>query len=200
MIVVIEGISASGKSTWCRTHALRYVVPETGPVENSPGPDSDPKAKAAFWTQCNSRRWQAALERESSDGIAVCDTDPLKLHYIWSLWRIGEATQDDWQHQLALTRESLLAGLLGFADLYFISEIDAVTARRRKEGDPTRRRRNFDLHLRLQPALLDWYRTLEAVRPGSVHFCLPNQLPEICSSRGRYDISVFDEMIRRLPC
>ena len=199
MIVVIEGISASGKSTWCRTHASRFVIPETGPLENPPAPDSDPIEKALFWTQCNSRHWQASLETEASDGIAVCDTDPLKLHYIWSLWQIGEATFDDWHHQLTATRESFSAGLLGFTDLYFVNEIDAVTARRWKEGDKTRRRRNFDLHIRLQPALISWYRTLESVRPQSVQFCLPDQLPPVCASRDRYDIAAFDQLIERLP-
>jgi hypothetical protein len=34
----------------------------------------------------------AARAMERSSGIAVCDTDPLKLHYVWSLGQIGVAS------------------------------------------------------------------------------------------------------------
>ncbi|MDW9358537.1 hypothetical protein GOA97_25895 [Sinorhizobium meliloti] len=30
MIVVVEGINAAGKTTWCRSHGQSYLIPETG--------------------------------------------------------------------------------------------------------------------------------------------------------------------------
>ncbi|MFJ2334106.1 hypothetical protein [Pseudomonas helleri] len=38
-------------------------------------------------------RWQKALAMEDMSSWALCDSDPLKLHYIWSLWQIGEASE-----------------------------------------------------------------------------------------------------------
>ncbi|MDX0234843.1 hypothetical protein GOC14_30890 [Sinorhizobium meliloti] len=28
--VVVEGINAAGKTTWCRSHGQSYLIPETG--------------------------------------------------------------------------------------------------------------------------------------------------------------------------
>jgi hypothetical protein len=36
MIVVVEGISASGKSTWCARHGCSPVVPENGRIAGAP--------------------------------------------------------------------------------------------------------------------------------------------------------------------
>ncbi|MDX0017066.1 hypothetical protein GOB19_29355 [Sinorhizobium meliloti] len=33
MIVVVEGINAAGKTTWCRSHGQSYLIPETGNAE-----------------------------------------------------------------------------------------------------------------------------------------------------------------------
>jgi hypothetical protein len=50
------------------------------------------------------RRWQAACAIERSRGVAVCDTDPIKLHYIWSPWQIGVAAERVWQAEHVATR------------------------------------------------------------------------------------------------
>ncbi|HEY1985895.1 MAG TPA: hypothetical protein VGG85_10815, partial [Terracidiphilus sp.] len=49
----------------------------------------DPVGAARFWVEQGARRSMAARAMERSSGIAVCDTDPLKLHYVWSLGQIG---------------------------------------------------------------------------------------------------------------
>lgn len=97
-------------------------------------------------------RWEAALALERAKSLAVCDTDPLKLHYIWCLWQIGEATAADWLLELEATRETIAQGRIGFADAYIIGVVEARVARERARADPTRSRRNFEMHARLQPA------------------------------------------------
>ena len=87
MIVVIEGISAAGKTTWCRAHWPAFVR-EAPPPAEAPDRASTPAAAARYWAERNAQRWRAAQAREAIDGIAVCDSDPFKLHYVWSLWRI----------------------------------------------------------------------------------------------------------------
>jgi hypothetical protein len=97
MLIVVEGISASGKTTWCRKHAADFTVAETGPRDDAPDATLNPAAAARFWVEQGERRWRAARAFERSRGVAVCDTDPLKLHYIWSLWQIGVAAERVWQ-------------------------------------------------------------------------------------------------------
>ncbi|MDF2895322.1 MAG: hypothetical protein K0Q46_2108, partial [Rhodococcus erythropolis] len=89
MIVAVEGPSAAGKTTWCRTQlggqtAAEGFVAEYQPTGREPdGTDLD--VQASYWATVNSKRWSQAEELESRTGIALCDSDPLKLHYSWCL-------------------------------------------------------------------------------------------------------------------
>lgn len=143
-------------------------------------------------------RWQAALALEQKASVAICDTDPLKLHYIWCLWKTGNASEHDWLSELAATRQTMADGRIGFADCYLVATIAPEMARERAAADVTRRRRNLDLHLSLQPALLEWYSALGSVLPDRVRFGLPQKMPTLIASRDRYDLAAFDAMIERL--
>jgi hypothetical protein len=200
MIVVIEGISACGKSSWCSSHANGHVVAENA-RNDAPDRASAPAEAVAFWVRRNLDRWQSAIEIDSATGLAICDTDPLKLHYTWCLWKIGEATEVNWRSELAATREVFARKQIGFADLYYIGIIEPAVARQRKQTDLTRSRRNFELHVRLQPALIAWYEALRAVLPGQVFFGFPDARPATAppsSESRRYDLATFDNFIARL--
>jgi hypothetical protein len=200
MIVVIEGISACGKSSWCSSHANGHLVAENA-RNDAPDRASAPAEAVAFWVRRNRDRWQSAIEIDSATGLAICDTDPLKLHYTWCLWKIGEATEVNWRLELAATREVFARKQIGFADLYYIGIIEPAVARQRKQTDLTRSRRNFELHVRLQPALIDWYEALRAVLPGQVFFGFPDARPATAppsSESRRYDLATFDNFIARL--
>jgi hypothetical protein len=200
MIVVIEGISACGKSSWCSSHANGHVVAENA-RNDAPDRASAPAEAVAFWVRRNRDRWQSAIEIDSATGLAICDTDPLKLHYTWCLWKIGEATEVNWRLELAATREVFARKQIGFADLYYIGIIEPAVARQRKQTDLTRSRRNFELHVRLQPGLIDWYEALRAVLPGQVFFGFPDARPATAppsSESRRYDLATFDNFIARL--
>lgn len=198
MIVVVEGISASGKSTWCKTHGRDQVIAENGRFKDEPDRLLDPVGAATFWAARNTDRWQAALAMEQHAAWAVCDSDPLKLHYVWCLWQIGEADVRDWQLELAATRETIVQGRIGFADCYLLNPIDPQLARQRAQADTTRRRRNFELHVRLQAALLSWYAALEQVLPGRVYMGFPAQMPVLKNLEGRYSVNAFDQLIAAL--
>lgn len=199
MIVVVEGISACGKTTWCARQGGQHVVAEHGRFENVPDRTADPIGAATFWAERNVDRWQAALAMEAQSAWAVCDSDPLKLHYIWTLWQIGEASEHDWRVELDATRETIAQGRIGFADCYIVGRIDPQLARERAKADTTRRRGNFELHVRLQQALLSWYSAMAQVRPASVLFELPAAMPAVESREGRYSLAAFDQMIALLP-
>ncbi len=159
----------------------------------------NPRDAANFWAERNVDRWQAALAREGTSSLAVCDTDPLKLHYIWCLWQIGEATERDWLLEHAATRETVAQKRIGFADSYLVGEIDPQTARERARKDSTRRRRHFELHVRLQSALMAWYSALDAALPGRVQFGFPAKFVLPTNFGVRYDLLAFDRMIEALP-
>ncbi|MBV9252163.1 MAG: hypothetical protein JO227_23325 [Acetobacteraceae bacterium] len=203
MIIVIEGISASGKTTWCHSQGAQHVVPETGRIEDAPDRAANPAAAARFWANLNAERWKSALAVEWETGTAICDTDPLKLHYIWCLWQIGEASEEHWGQQLAVFRQAFAEKRLGFADAYFVKVIDPVIARQQRESDTSRTRRNFELHVRLQPPLIAWYQALAAAIPAHVAFGLPDRLTAPPASewlnKTRYDVFLFDKAIANLP-
>ena len=199
MILVVEGISASGKTTWCAKHGGQQVVPENGRFEDVPDRKRDPVGAATFWAERNVERWQKALAMEDTSSWALCDSDPLKLHYIWTLWQIGEASERDWQCELNATRETIAQGRIGFADCYIVGSIDPQLARERAKADTTRRRSGFELHVRLQQALLTWYSAMDAVLPGRVQFGFPAEIPALKNLDGRYAVEAFDQMIALLP-
>jgi len=201
MIVVVEGISAAGKTTRCRTHAAGQIVPETGPCGDAPDADAAPEAAARFWVSHGERRWADAVAMARTKGLAVCDTDPLKLHYAWSLRQIGVASKRYWQAQLAATRDAIAHGRLGFADFYVVSSIDPALARQQRDADRTPSRRNFDLHVRLGDPLMAWYGAIEAASPGRVVWALPADGLTRLAGRDRpagAALETFDRVIRRL--
>ncbi|GAB3840184.1 hypothetical protein ACFPIJ_34020 [Dactylosporangium cerinum] len=201
MIVAVTGPSAAGKTTWCRRHHPENLVAEYAPTGAEPD-DGDLSAQAAFWSAVNCRRWQAAVARERASGLAVCDDDPLKLHYSWSLVRIGAASPELWTFEVAANRAAIAAGRLGFADVVLVSLPSVEELRRRRDGDPTRQRRNFALHVRLAEPLREWYQALELAAPGRVRWELPSDgLPAVlpAARADRYDPAVFDALIAALP-
>lgn len=192
MIVVVEGPTASGKTTWCRRLAAGVVVPETPSVE----PPTDVEEAARFWAADGAGRWQRAVEIESAAGVAVCDSDPLKLHYSWSLWRIGVGSEADFRQQAAAYREAMARGRIGFADVYLVEIPDQELLQARAVGDATRRRRNFALHARLGAPLREWYSMLQRSRPGSMRWEFPEDGIESLTSGDarRIDLDTYDAL------
>lgn len=90
MIVVVEGISASGKSSGCAEHGAGCIIAENGFRQDAPDRLGDPLGAAAFWAQRNFDRWKAALAMESTRSLAVCDTDPLKIIITGACGRSGK--------------------------------------------------------------------------------------------------------------
>lgn len=187
------------------------MVPETPPRPDRggsalpidpPNPESSHSEAAAYWVDLNSARWAQALEAESRHGIAVCDTDPLKLHYTWSLWRIGELPLEAWEIEAAMTRQAFMTGRIGLSDLVVVSDLAPDELSRRRSADPTRQRRKFDLHLRLADPLRAWYEAINRLDPGRVVFRLPanglDQLNLPAPRTNRSDVELFDQLLADL--
>jgi len=201
VIVVVEGPSGAGKTTWCRRHGGPYALLEELPDHSTVPADSE--AAAHFWVERNVARWQQVLDREQRDGLVVVDVDPFKLHYVWTLWRTGQVPKLEWDLQRETSREAFSAGKYALADLYLVSDIDEAALRARRDGDTTRQRRGFERHVLLLPALLRWYRAIDELEPGRVRFGLPElgltpDLLTIGSRRVRSGAALFDALLAAL--
>jgi hypothetical protein len=172
VIVVVEGPSGAGKTTWCQRHGGKYALLESSP-DHSTVP-TDPEAAARFWVERNVARWNEVLELERRNGLVVVDVDPFKLHYVWTKWRTGTATEAEWTLQRDAARDAFAAGRYCLADLFLVSDISIEELRRRRDADTTRTRRSFEVHVQLRDSLLAWYRAIDALEPGRVLFGLPD--------------------------
>ena len=201
MIVVVEGPSGCGKTTWCRTHGGTYALLESLP-DHATVP-TDPQAAARFWVDRNVARWDEVLEREARDGLVIVDTDPFKLHYVWSLWRTGQVTELEWALQRDAARDAFAAGRYALADVVLVADVDAGTLRARRDADTTRTRRNFEVHVKLRDTTISWYRAIDRLEPGRVVFGLPANgiTPELIAKgkrANRSGLDLFDRLMSEL--
>ena len=179
MIIVVEGASAAGKTTWCRGIPREQVLFEGEPAANLSPLDAndrlppDALAVAEYWANENARRWSTAREISERCGWVVCDADPFKLHYSWTLWVTGHSSLEYWQGSLKFSRRLFAEERLGLPDLVFFADISVDTLRRQKAADLTRTRSRHEIHMRISPALKRWYLAMAALDPTRVEFQLP---------------------------
>ena len=201
MIIVVEGPSGSGKTTWCRTHggpnALLEALPDHATVP------TEPQAAARFWVDRNVARWSEVLEREARDGMVIVDTDPFKLHYVWTLFRTGQVSEVEWTMQRDAARDACASGRYALADVFLVSDVDIGTLRARREADPSRTRRNFERHVLLRDTLLRWYGAIDRLEPGRVVFGLPAEgiAPDLVAKgkrARRSGLDLFDKLMSEL--
>ena len=202
MIIVVEGPSGAGKTTWCRTHAGAKALLEALP-DHATVP-TEPQAAARFWVERNAARWEEVLAREARDGLVVVDTDPFKLHFVWTLFRTGQVSEVEWAMQRDAARDAFAAGRYALADVFLVANVDDATLRLRRDTDPSRTRRNFERHVLLRDALLRWYSAIDRLEPGRVVFGLPEGgiTPELIAKGQRVTrsgLELFDELMNELP-
>jgi hypothetical protein len=201
VIIVVEGPSGAGKTTWCRTHAGRNALLEALPDHLTV--PTEPQIAARFWVERNIARWDEVLAREARDGLVVVDTDPFKLHFVWTLFRTGQVSEAEWTMQRDAARDAFATGRYALADLFLVSDIDVDTLRARREGDPSRTRRNFERHVLLRDTLLRWYGAIDRLEPGRVVFGLPTDgiTPELIAKgkrAKRSGLDLFDKLMSEL--
>jgi hypothetical protein len=201
VIIVVEGPSGAGKTTWCRTHAGANALLEALP-DHATVP-TEPEAAARYWVERNTARWQEVLDREARDGLVVVDTDPFKLHFVWTLFKTGQVSEVEWTMQRDAARDAFAAGRYALADVFLVSNVDDATLRARRDADPLRTRRNFERHVLLRDALLRWYSAIDQLEPGRVVFGLPADGigPDLLGKgkrATRSGLGLFDHLMKEL--
>ncbi|HJP60216.1 MAG TPA: hypothetical protein VJ865_09455 [Gemmatimonadaceae bacterium] len=200
MIVAVEGPSAAGKTTWCRATGGQFVA-EYIPTGQEPD-GSDSAEQATYWAQVNAQRWTQALTLEDTTGVAVCDSDPVKLHYSWCLAAVGTEPVTRFEYELAAVRQMFAQRRLGFADVVLLSIPDPQQLVAQRNGDRTRRRSHFDLHARLSDPLAEWYAVLDRLDPGRVVDGFPSEFDIASLARprpDRYDTELLESLVAELP-
>ena len=201
MIIVVEGPSGAGKTTWCRTHGGANALLESLPDHTRVPTDAHEAAR--FWVGRNVARWQDVLAREARDGLVVVDTDPFKLHFVWTLFKTGQVSEVEWTMQRDAAREAFAAGRYALADVFLVSDLDDATLRTRRDADKSRTRSNFERHVLLRDALLRWYSAVDRLEPGRVVFGLPADgiSPDLLAKgkrTTRSGLELFDRLMRDL--
>ncbi|HEU4347391.1 MAG TPA: hypothetical protein VFR35_06345 [Actinoplanes sp.] len=173
-------------------------------VAECPATGSEPadgQALARHWTRVAMRRWAEAERLERADGVAFCDTDPVKLHYSWGLAALGLAPRAQFDRELAVIRVAFRTGRLGLADAVLVELPEVDTLEHRRDGDDTRRRRNFATHVQLREPIRQWYAALDGLDPGRVIWELPaGGVPKLPAPRpARTSVELLDALIDALP-
>ena len=163
-VVCLEGPSAVGKTTLAAALARECgarVVPELDAASPPPIPQS-----AAWFVEQSAARWRRARAEAASVPFVVLDGDPFKG--LWYNWVYAE---EGWQDVNVLApryRAHIERHALAFPDLYVLLDADESQLRRRREADTTRRRRNFEKHLRLVEPLRRYFDALREAAPARV--------------------------------
>jgi len=202
VIIAVEGPSAVGKTTWCRTH-FPHVLVEAAPEKiNAPDLFDDPEEVAHFWVEFNCGLWHKALQIDKRHGLAVCDTDPLHLYFSWSLWKVGALDPQLFAAEVPLYRRALQQKRIGFADLVLWREAPIEELRMRAKLDGTRRRRRHKLYLSLLPWMRQWFDARTRVLPDSVRpwpeVVAPQDFRNAATPSRRYDLGAFDALLSDL--
>ncbi len=201
MLVAIEGLSAAGKTTWCRSHFLHRYIQEA--AENIAAPDlfGDPAEVGQFWVNHAVANWRRALAMEREHGTAACDGDPFHLYYSWALWKSGALSKTLFEIESDLYRSAFEQQQIGFVDYVLWLEMPVGELRLRAQADTTRRRKRHEMYLALVPWMKAWFQEREQILPGSVRALTEGLQVEELSSDSvpqRYDTALMDEMVGRL--
>ena len=198
MIVAIEGPSAAGKTTWCRSHFPGACVAEAPADIVAPDLYADPAEVARFWVNYAIQNWQLALAIEQEHGIAVCDGDPFHLYYAWALWKSGALAKTLFEIESELYRRAFEKRQVGFVDYVLWLEAPVKELRRRAQADTTRRRKRHEMHLALLPWMKAWFEERERILPRTLRALTDGLRVDRLKTSGlslRYDSALMDAMV-----
>jgi hypothetical protein len=203
MILTVEGPSAAGKTTWVYEHFDQALINDELRIESAPGREASPKEVASFWAKISKERWSAVSAQEAETGMVVCDSDPFKLHYVWSLWRIGKVGDDRWRAEMLATRKLFADNELGISDLMLVYIPNKTVLESHARSDPSRSRLNFKLHAQLSEPLREWYEAIQQVDPIRVLWEFPQDgidgFKAMGARKARSGTELFDKIMDNLP-
>lgn len=152
-IICFEGPSGVGKTTMCNLLSEKFnVVPEVNLLFDSSVNESE------YWyLERQVERYQMCHESEM---VSILDGDIFQpIWYNWVCDYPSDFLSKIETHEFY--RRELIEGNINFPDLYIIFHAEEKELWTRKENDKTRRRRNFEKHLKIIEPLKEYYRFLD---------------------------------------
>jgi deoxyadenosine/deoxycytidine kinase len=165
-IICLEGASSIGKTTTCRQlteQVNTYVVPEVNFLFQRPNPEPE-----NWYLDRQVERWTIAQEKQKSYDIVLLDGDMFQP--IWYNWIYKDQLPQSLPFLKTFYINKMKQGRIGFPDAYIHLSIHTQELRKRKENDLTRKRGNFEKHLRLIEPLQQYFHTMNTLSPNLVHF------------------------------
>lgn len=172
-IIALEGPSGVGKSTTAAALEERHDavrIPEVNELFEHPGGDAH-----GWYLDRQCERWRIATEHEEDRALVVLDGDPFQP--LWYNWIArGLNRPDPFEEAPSLDsiarfyRRAMERRVVGFPDRYVVLCADEERLRTRKENDATRRRGNFEYHLRFVAHHRRYFERLESLDAGRVTF------------------------------
>ena len=151
--ICFEGPSGIGKTTMCNLLLDQFtIIPEVNLLFKRIG--DEPK----FWYY--DRQVDRYQIHEKSNKKSILDGDIFQpIWYNWVCNYPSNFASKEEVHRFYKT--NLLEGKIAFPDLYIIFYCDEMELRSRKENDKTRKRRNFEKHLKIIDPLKEYWNFLD---------------------------------------
>lgn len=161
-IICFEGPSGIGKTTMGHLLSVRY--------------DIVPEVNLLFERKANERPYwylEKQIERydlcQAANSASILDGDIFQP--IWYNWVCNYPAQFLSKKEThAFYKTKLLEGKITFPDLYIIFHVEEKELWNRKEKDQTRRRRNFEKHLKIIEPLKEYWRFLDQETDIEIRF------------------------------
>jgi deoxyadenosine/deoxycytidine kinase len=165
-IICLEGASGIGKSTAADFMEKEYGyvrIPEVNELfERSSSESVD------WYFEMQVKRWELAKKESQSGKVAILDGDHLQP--VWYNWIFDDLNFQPVNEVLDFYSKAFLQGKLDFPDAYVLLHIGVDELRIRKENDKSRKRSNFDMHLRLIEPQREYFESLRSGGHKNVSF------------------------------
>ncbi|MCF6137814.1 chloramphenicol acetyltransferase [Pseudalkalibacillus berkeleyi] len=164
-IVSLEGASAVGKTTTSNEVAKQinaYVVPEVNQLFERPI-----RASKTWYFERQIDRWKLAQKQLKRFDHIIFDGDLFHpFSYNWCFdFKIFDQNLD---LIYAFFKEAIEAKEIEFPDQYYFLHTNNLNLKYRKENDLTRKRRNFEKHVKIAEQYKQYYESLNQFEDGYV--------------------------------
>lgn len=155
-IICLEGASGIGKSTAADFMEKEYGyvrIPEVNELFVRSSSES-----VDWYFEMQVKRYELAIKESQSGKVAILDGDHLQP--VWYNWIFEDLNFQAVNEVLDFYSKAFLQGRLAFPDAYVLLHLGVDELRTRKEIDKSRKRSNFDMHLRLIEPQREYFESL----------------------------------------
>lgn len=189
-IICFEGPSGIGKTTMCNLLKNDYnIVPEVNLLFEKTEHDS----KLLYYE----RQIERYRYCKKSNKNSILDGDIFQpIWYNWVCNYPSNFASKKETHEFYRTK--LSEGEISFPDLYIIFYCDENELRNRKERDKTRKRRNFEKHLKIIDPLKEYYRFLDKETDIEMKFIKYDNIEKVQQKVLKYIGNSFNKNVEQL--